>query len=204
MLELHGVGDTGSGIERGTGAGHELVHVKRVLLIAERRGLGRGTVGRGRGALTAGHTINVVAHHDDGHVHVALGSVNEMVAADAGTVAVAGEHDNALIRVDRLQALGLRERSAMQSVQAVELQVHRAPGGAADAADERHFIFLYAEFIDRADEAVDYDAVAAAGAEDERKCFLTDIFFCDAVHITSPQQSDCKSRSVPGTHRRWS
>lgn len=160
--------------------------------------------GRGGRALAAGHAVDVVAHHDDGHVHVALGRVDEVVAAYAGAVAVAGEDDDGLVGVHGLEALSLGKRAAVQGVQAVEVQVDRGPGGAADAADAGHVLVGELELVYRPDEAVDHDAVSAAGAEDEGQGLLPYVFFRDAVHITSPPRSCCKLRSGAGRRRLWS
>ena len=204
LLELDGMSDAGSGVVGSACAGDELVHVEGVLLVAERRGLGDGAVGSGRGALAAGHAVDVVAHHDNGDVNVALRGVDEVVAADTGAVAVAGEDNNLLVGVDGLQTLGLSKSAAVQGVQAVHVNIYGSPGGAADAADKTHFVLADVQLVKDAQEGVDDYAVAAAGAEYERKGLLTDVFLCDTVHITSPQRSFRKLLSERGTRRRWS
>lgn len=113
LLQLYRLGHAAPGVERRARAAHEGVHVERVFFVAERRGLGCGPVGGGRRALTTGHTVYVVTHHDNREVDVALCRVYHMVAAYAGAVAVTGEHDDGLIRVHNLQALGLGNGAAV-------------------------------------------------------------------------------------------
>ena len=203
-LELDGMSGAAARVEGGAGTAHERVHVEGVLLVAEGRGLGGGAVGRGGCALAAGHAVDVVAHHDDGHVHVALGRMDEVVAANAGAVAVAGEDDDGLVRVHGLEALCLSQSAAVQGVQAVEVQVDRSPGGTSDAADAGHVIIGELKLVYGPDEAVDHDAVSAAGAEDEGQGLLPYVFFRNAVHITPPPRSCCKLRSGAGRRRLWS
>ena len=114
--------------------------------------------------LTGRQAINLVVHHDVGQIDVAAHGVNEMVAADAETVAVAAGADDFQLVVAQLDAGGHRQRAAVQRVHAVGVDVARQVGGAADAADDADLMRLQAQLEDRCLERGEDGEIAAAGA----------------------------------------
>src|SRR5207245_11522185 len=89
--------------------------------------------------------INLVVHDDVEQVHIAAHRMDEMVAADPKTVAVAARHHYSEFMIGKLQSCGHRQRPAVQSVHAIRIHVPGEVGGTADAADCYDVMVRYAQ-----------------------------------------------------------
>ncbi len=101
---------------------------------------GEGAGGRGGRELAAGHAVDVVVEHDHGEVDVPAGGVDQVVAADGGAVAVAGDDDDGELGLGHLDARGEGDGPAMGGVQGVVVHIAGGPGGAADTGDDDHLV----------------------------------------------------------------
>ena len=98
----------------------------------------------GRG-LAAGHAVDLVVEEDAGEVDVAPAGVDEVVAADGGAVAVAGEHHHGEVRAGHLDAGGDRQRPPVDGVHRAQVDVVGGAAGAADAAHHHGLLALEAQ-----------------------------------------------------------
>jgi len=163
VFQIHRlVGET-SGHIGGPGACGKLAHVEGRLIAAVNRGLGHGSQGSGGGILTAGHAVVVVVYHHHGEVDVPAAAVDKMVASDGGAVTVAGYNDDGQLGIGHLHAGGVGDGAAVICVQAAGVQIVHRPAGAAHAGNDDHLVLICAGFVQRPDERLQDDAVAAAG-----------------------------------------
>src|SRR5207249_653254 len=105
--------------EGGAGGQRHRHRVDRCLDIAERHALGLHADAAGRGGLAGGQTVDLVVHHDIQQVHVAAHGVDEVVAADAESVAVAAGHHHGQMVVAHLHPGGHCQCASVQGVHAV-------------------------------------------------------------------------------------
>src|SRR5437868_8269289 len=90
---------------------------------AVRRGRSDGVLGSGRRSLPARHGVSQVVDADHFQIDVAAGSVNQVIAADGGEVAVSGVNDDVQLRIRQLQSGGEGDGAAVRGVKRVELHV---------------------------------------------------------------------------------
>ena len=138
------------------------------LLIAERRGGGQPRLRGGRRHLAAGHAVDLVVEHQAGELEIAPAGVDQMIAADRQTIAVAGDDDDMQIGTRQRQAGRIGERPAVRDMEGVGVDIGRQPPGAADAGDDRELVLVDAEIVDRPQQRAQRDAMAATGAEEVR------------------------------------
>ena len=74
-----------------------------------------------RRILAAGHTVNTVVVKYDGHIDVAAGSVDQVVAADRCSVAVAGNDDYSQAGVSQFNAGRYRQSASMCGMDCIEI-----------------------------------------------------------------------------------
>ncbi len=117
---------------------------------AHRRAARHRTFRTGRGILAFGEAVDLVVEEQHVHVHVAAQQVDDVVAADAQRVAIAGDHPHAELGADAAQATDDGGRAAVDAVQAVGIEVVGEARGAADAADEDHILLLLAALFEQA------------------------------------------------------
>src|SRR6266498_1664420 len=121
---------------------------------------------RGGRRLPFGHAVNVVIHHDVRHVDVAPARVEEMIAADRVTVAVAASGEHGEIGTCDLETGRRRERAAVHAVKAVARRVRGNPRRAADARYDSDLMRRHADHRERLRHRAQDRIVAAAGAPD--------------------------------------
>jgi len=66
-------------------------------------------MGGGRSDLTARHAIVEIVDANDGDVQITPGSVDKMIAADPGNIAITGKHDHFQFRIRQLKTGGKRD-----------------------------------------------------------------------------------------------
>ena len=110
---------------------------ERVVNTAQRRGLGFLAKLRSRRVLTFGQAVNAIVEQQHDHADVSSDGVEQMVAADAQTVAVTGDDPDLEIGVGAFGAGRDGQRPAMDAMESVGLQVIRESAAAADARDEQ-------------------------------------------------------------------
>ena len=94
---------------------------------------------RGGRSLALGQPVGLVVEQQDLQVHVAPQNVQQVVAADRQTVAVAGYDPDVELRIGKLDSGGNRRRAAVDRVESVTRDVIGKTGGAADTRDEHGF-----------------------------------------------------------------
>ena len=94
------------------------------------------------GELALGEAIDAVVEQDDLQADVLADRVDEMVAADAETVAVAGHDPDVEVGIGQLDAGGDGRGAAVDAVETVGVHVVGKSAGAADAGDEDG-VFLF-------------------------------------------------------------
>ena len=99
---------------------------------------------RGRRGLLLRQAVDVIVVQQHGHVHVVADRVEPVRGADAATVAVAGVDEDVQIGTGELDALGDRQRTAVNAVEAVGAHVMRQAARAADSRDEDGLLRLEA------------------------------------------------------------
>src|SRR5258708_6836694 len=119
--------------------------IDRRLDVAKRHALGLHANAASWRSLACGQAIDLVVHDDVEQVHVAAHRMDEMVAADPKTVAVAARHHYSEFMIGKLQSGGHRQRPAVQSVHAIGIHVPGEVGGTADAADCYDVMVRYAQ-----------------------------------------------------------
>ena len=119
--------------------------------------------------MAAGQAVDLVVVAKHGDVGVAPDGVDQMVATDAGGVAVARHNDHVELRAYCLDRLGDWQRPAMERVDALVLEVGAHPPGAADAGDD-HGVRLVEPHLLEDDGQLHHDgADPAAWAPDGRE-----------------------------------
>ena len=145
--------------------------VQRLEARAVRRGVALRADRRGRRGLLLRQPVDLVVVQEDGQVHVVPDRVDPVRRADAAAVAVAGVDEHRQVRPRHLDALGDRERAAVDAVEAVGLHVVREAARAADSGHEhgalRSEILVAAQALDRRE-----DGVVAATAAPARHAAL--------------------------------
>src|SRR5882724_12001149 len=96
--------------------------------------------------LARGQAVDLVVHDDIEKVHIAAHGVDEMVAADSETVAVAAGHKHGEFMIGELQTSSHGEGTAVQGVHAVGIHVAGEVGGTSDAADGDDVVVRDAQF----------------------------------------------------------
>ncbi len=114
--------------------------VDRHLDAALRRGAAQVAVFAGRRILPLGQAVDLVVLHDVGDVGVAAHRVNEVVAADAVAVAIAGYGDDLQVVVRQLDASRHRQGATVDAVVGVDPQVVGQLRAAADATDHQRLV----------------------------------------------------------------
>ena len=171
------VKDGETGDITGAGAFDQFTEVEGGFGVAEGAGGSAAIQGGGGGQLPAGHTVNRIIGGDNGDIDIAAGGVDEVVAADGGEVAVAGNHHYGKLGILDFRAGGERDGSAVHSVQGIGGEMRTGnPGGAANAGDEEHLTEIQAEVIDRPEGGAQYDSVSTASAEGGREDFRPQVF----------------------------
>ncbi len=136
----------------------------RLEIGAARRRIALEPMRRGRRGLHLGQAVDLVVVQHHGHVHVVAHGMNPVGGADAAAVAVAGIDEDVEVGPRQLDALGDRQRPAVDAVETVGLHVVREAARAADAGHEhgllRPQILVAAQPLHRGEDRV----VAAAGA----------------------------------------
>ncbi len=128
-----------------------------------RRGrLGANSLLGGGGVLTLGEPVDPVVEEHDGDVHVAPQRVNQVVAADAQRVAVAGHHPDRQVVAGHRDPGGQRRRPAVDRVHAVGVDVVGESRRAADARDDHGVLALDAQLRHQPLEGGQHGVVAAA------------------------------------------
>src|SRR3990172_1528725 len=186
----------------------EVREVERLLVRAIRRGGGDRRERRGRGDLTARHTVREVVHAHDEEIGVAAGRVDEVVAADGGEVTVAGVDHHLEVRSRELEAGRERNGAAVRGVERVEVQVPGDAPGAADAAHDGDLVEVELRLGERAREAVDGRADATARAPDARQPVeaevLVDGVLAQDAHRTASRIASAMTSGVWTVPPAWS
>ena len=102
--------------------------------------------------------------------------MDQVIAADRRSVAVAGDDDHVHLRLGHLDAGGKGDGTAVGGMQCVIVHVSCRAGGAADSADDGNPFLGKAHVIDGLADVPHQNAVAAAGAPDVRKAVGTHSF----------------------------
>ena len=116
--------------------------VQRVEVGAARRRVALRAERRGRRCLLLRQAVDVVVVQQHGDVHVVADRVDPVRGADAAAVAVAGVHEHVQVGPRHLDALGDRQRPAVDAVEPVGAHVVRQAARAADAGDEDRLLRL--------------------------------------------------------------
>ena len=143
--------------------------VEHGLVVTVRRRRRVTLVARGRRYLAAGHAVDFVVQHHASDVEIAPAGVDQMIAADRKTVAVAGNHDHFEVRPRELQAGGEGQRTAVGDVERIGIDIVAEPARAANARDENQPVLVDFEFVDRPQQRAQRDAVTAARAQEMRE-----------------------------------
>ncbi len=154
----------GAGDEAGLGAEGERDGVERVVERSLGAGLGDLALLGGGGVLALGEAVDPVVEQQDLQVDVAAQGVDEVVAADAQGVAVAGDDPHGQVRAGDGEAGGDGRGAAVDGVHAVGVHVVREARRAADAGDEDDVLAAQAELGQEALDGGEDRVVAAAGA----------------------------------------
>lgn len=112
--------------------------------------------------------------------------MDEMVAADGQGIAIAHGHDHPQFGLAQLEPGGKGQGPAVQGVQAVEIHVAGNARRTADARDHDQVFFVQAHAVDRVQQGVEDDAVAAARAPHVREKPLADVVVDSHVTCPSP------------------
>ena len=153
LLELGNVVRHFAADESGAGRGCQRAGVEMRLLIAERSRRGQPRLRRGRRHLAAGHAVDLVVEHQAGQLEIAPAGVDQMIAADGETVAVAGDDDDMQIGTRQREAGRIGQRPAVRHMESIGVDIGRQPPGAANAGDDREFVLVDAEIVDRPQQA---------------------------------------------------
>ena len=168
LRDVVGVKGRPAGDEGRAGGVRQERQAERRFVIAGRRRRGVGVGWRRRRHLSAGHAVSEIVHADDHEVHVPARGVNEVIAADAGEVAVAADDHDLEFGIGEFQARGEGNGAAMRGVEGVEFDVAGDPACAADARDHGDLVHVVTARLDRFGEAGDDRADAAARTPDVR------------------------------------
>lgn len=171
---------------RRTGCLCELAGVKGAVDGAVRCRRRLGADWRRRRSLAARHAVDVVVEHDDREVHIAAAAVDEVIAADGRAVAIARDDDDVEVRVGELDARRERNGAAVRRVQGIKVHVARGARRAANARDDDRVVLREALLLDRLDDGLHRDAVAAARAPEMRQMILAEILFKAPFHHALP------------------
>ena len=102
-------------------------------------------------------------------MRVAADGVDQVVAADARRVTVAGHDDHVELRAEGLDRLGDRQRAAVERVDRLVLEVRAHPPGAADAGDDHGVRLVEPHLVEDHGELHHDRADPAARAPDGRE-----------------------------------
>ena len=145
--------------------------VERLEHAATGRRVALGADLRGGRRLLLRQAIDLVVVQDHGQVHVVPDRVDPVRGPDRAAVAVASVDEHVQVRARHLDALGERERAAVDAVEPVGLHVVREAARAADPGHEhralRREVLVAAQPLDRRE-----DRVVAASAAPARHAAL--------------------------------
>jgi hypothetical protein len=133
------------------------------------------------------HSVELIVHHDDGHVDVAAGAIEQMVAPDGQAVPVPGEGDNLARRLGGLQPDGGRDDASMQDLQNIGMDINSNPRATADSGGHGQIVHG-SQIIYSSQKGLDIHPVTAAGTKTKgRKSFLR--YFSPSWFTASPPKN---------------
>ena len=138
---VDGAGHKGSFGGQGQGDG-----VDRRLNRAHRGGFRDRTHFGCGGGLPLRQTVDAVVEEDNFHIHIAAQGVDQVVAADGESVAVAGDDPNVQVRVGDGQPRCQGGRAAVDAVNAVGVHIIGEAAGTANARNKDNLLFGHAQF----------------------------------------------------------
>ncbi|MPM45799.1 hypothetical protein SDC9_92491 [bioreactor metagenome] len=164
------------GDEGSTRSGRKSAEIEGVLHVAQGRGGCNASPGGGARVLSSRHAVVVVVHHHRREVHVPPGGVDQVVAPDGGSVAVAHEDHHGEFRVGELDPRGEGESPPVGPVEGVHRQVVVRPSPASDARDGGGLPAVQPEVGKGTGDGLQDEAVAAAGAPDSGQPVFREVF----------------------------
>ncbi len=90
------------------------------------------------------HPIVEIVDANDGHVNVAPGSVDEVIAADSDEIAVAAKDHHLELRVGQLEPGGEGDSPPVGGMKGIQLDIASHSPRAADARNDSHLVQIQA------------------------------------------------------------
>ncbi len=163
------------------GTGHQRTDIELRLRVPIRRRLAFRIRGGGGRHLPAGHAIDGIVQHENGHVDIATGGMNKVIAADTDAVSVAGKYDHIESGVGDLESGGGCNGASMQGVHDIGINEYRRPAGTADTRYQAESVENI-KTVHGPQESVQHGAMTATGAKNGWQRTFTYIFFSNGMH----------------------
>ena len=133
------------------------------------------TLWRGGRGLVLGQTVNVVVQQQHGHIGVVTNRVDPVRGTDRGAITVAHHHKNVQLRTRQLETRRNRQGSAMNTMEAVRVDIVREATGAANSGDKGHLLRFQLFFCQQTFYRVQGTEVTATGTPLAFTCLIV---FC--------------------------